>query len=143
MLFSKCQLRVVILFLFCLAALSAGAQVSANLSGRVTDQTGALVAGATVIARNLDTDISRATLTDQAGRYEMVALPIGQYELRAKKDGFAERVRTGISLVVGQDATVDLSLPVGNVNEQVKVVANAPLVSATTQDISGLVGRRR
>ncbi len=125
---------------FC--SLAARAQVSASLSGRVTDQTGAVVSGATVTADNLDTGMSRSTVTDQAGRYELIALPIGQYDVRARKPGFAERVRTGLSLVVGQDATVDLSLPVGNVSEQVKVVADVPIVNATTQDISGLVGEK-
>ncbi len=130
------------LSMLCLCSLPAGAQVSAGLSGRVTDQTGAVVSGATVTTENLDMGLSRAAVTDQAGRYELAALPIGRYEVRAKKAGFAEQVRTGITLVVGQDATVDLSLPVGNVNEQVKVVADAPIVNATTQDISGLVGEK-
>jgi Carboxypeptidase regulatory-like domain len=139
---AKCRLWVGVLSVLYLCSLAAHAQVSAGLSGRVTDQTGAVVSGATVTAENLDTGLSRTTITDQAGRYELVALPIGHYDVRAKKTGFAERVRTGLSLVVGQDATVDLSLPVGNVNEQVKVVADAPIVNATTQDISGLVGEK-
>jgi hypothetical protein len=116
--------------------------VSASLSGRVTDQSGAVVGGATVTAKSLDTGLSRTTTTDQAGRYELIALPIGQFEVRARKDGFAERVRTGIVLVVGQDATVDLSLPVGNVSQQVTVEGDASLVNTTTQDISGLVGEK-
>jgi hypothetical protein len=74
--------------------------------------------------------------------YELLALPIGQYELRAKKDGFAEEVRTGILLAVGQDATADMSLKVGAATEQVKVVADVPMVNATTQDITGLVGEK-
>ncbi len=59
--------------------------MSAGLSGRVTDQTGAVVSGATVTAENLDTGLSRTAITDQAGRYELVALPIGQYDVRAAK----------------------------------------------------------
>src|SRR5450759_3863246 len=106
---------VVALLLVCFGAISGYAQVSASVSGRVTDQTGAVVSGASVTARSLDTGVARTTTTDQAGRYELIALPIGHFEVRARKDGFAERVRTGIVLVVGQDATVDLSLPVGNV----------------------------
>jgi len=133
---------VVLLFSLCFTSLPVVAQVSASISGRVTDQTGAVVAGAAVTAKSLDTGASRTTTTDQAGRYQLIALPIGQFEVRARKDGFAERVRTGIVLVVGQDATVDLSLPVGNVNEQVTVEGNAALVNATTQDISGLVGEK-
>jgi hypothetical protein len=59
------------------------------------------------------------------------------------KEGFAEGIRSGIRLVVGQDATVDLGLRVGQVSEQVKVTEDAPVVSLTTQDISGLVGERQ
>ena len=72
----------------------------------------------------------------------MVALPIGRYELRAEKSGFAEQIRSGIVLVVGQDATANLRLQVGKVTEQVKVTDNVPVVNASTQDISGLVGEK-
>ena len=59
-----------------------------------------------------------------------------------KKPGFAEGIRTGIRLVVGQDASADLSLRLGSgVQEEVKVNGDAPEVSVSTQDISGLVGR--
>ena len=136
------RMLAVLLFSLCFTSLPVVAQVSASISGRVTDQTGAVVAGAAVTAKSLDTGASRTTTTDQAGRYQLIALPIGQFEVRARKVGFAERVRTGIVLVVGQDATVDLSLPVGNVNEQVTVEGDAALVNATTQDISGLVGEK-
>ncbi len=128
--------------LLCLCSLAARAQVSAGLSGRVTDQSGATVSGATVTATNLDTGITRTVVTDSSGRYELVALPIGRYEVRAKKEGFAEQIRTGILLVVGEDANADLRLQVGKVTEQVKVVADVPIVNATTQDISGLVGEK-
>ena len=138
----KHVLGVLILLHLCLFISHATAQVSASLSGRVTDQTGAAVAGANVAAINQETGIARTTVTNQAGRYDLPALPIGQYELHAKKAGFAEQVRTGILLVVGQDATADLSLKVGQVTEQVKVTANVPMVNATTQDISGLVGEK-
>ena len=136
------RLSAVVLLLFCLFPLHSTAQVSASLSGRVTDQTGAALSGATVTAINLETGIARTAVTNQYGTYELLALPIGKYELRAKKAGFAEEVRTGILLVLGQDATADLSLKVGSVNEQVKVVADVPVVSATTQDITGLVGEK-
>ena len=122
---------------------SAGAQVSANLSGVITDPSGAAVTAGTVTARSLDTGISRSTPTDQSGRYRFYALPVGLYEVRVTKEGFAEGIRSGIRLAVGQDASADLSLPVGRVNEQVKVTEDAPVVNVTTQDISGLVGERQ
>lgn len=138
----KARLLIAMSCLLCLCALSSRAQVSAALSGRVTDQTGAAVSGANVTATNQDTGNARSTVTSQAGMYELLALPIGHYEVRAKKAGFAEQIRSGILLVVGQDATADLSLKIGQVTEQVKVEADVALVNATTQDISGLVGEK-
>ena len=123
--------------------LPAVAQVSAAISGRVTDQSGAGLAQSDVTAKNVETGVSRATVTDSAGRYELPALPIGRYEITAQKTGFAATVREGVVLVVGQDATTDLTLKVGNVTEQVRVVADAPIVNSTTQDISGLVGEEQ
>ena len=129
--------------LVCCCISNVVAQVTATLSGTVSDQSGALVSGATATARNVDTGFSRSTVTNQAGFYQLFALPVGQYEVRVKKDGFAEAVRTGIRLVVGQDASADLNLHVGAVSEELKVTADAALVNVTTQDISGLVGERQ
>jgi hypothetical protein len=136
------RLCLAVLSILCVSSLPVVAQVSAALSGRVVDQTGAAVSGASVTAKDTDMGISRTTITDAAGRYELPALPIGRYEVQAAKDGFAEEIRSGILLVVGQDATADLTLKIGNVSEQIKVVADAPIVNATTQDISGLVGEK-
>jgi hypothetical protein len=134
---------VLLFLLICLFHATGSAQVSATLSGSVTDQSGAAVLAAGVTARNLDTGLSRETVTDQAGRYQLFALPLGQYEVRVKKAGFAEAVRTGIRLVVGQDARVDLALRVGGVSEEVKVTGDSAIVTVTTQDISGLVGEQQ
>jgi Carboxypeptidase regulatory-like domain len=135
-------LLLLLLSLFLTSSL-ASAQVSATLSGIVSDPSGAAVPSANATARNLDTGLSRDTVTDQAGRYQLFALPLGQYEVRVKKSGFAEAVRTGIRLVVGQDARVDLILRVGAVSEEVKVTGDSPMVTVTTQDISGLVGEQQ
>jgi len=115
------------------------AQVSASLFGTVSDPSGAAVSGATVTAKNVDTGFVRSTTTDAEGRYALSALPVGRYQLSAQKSGFAEEIRKGIQLAVGQDAGVDLVLHVGAASEQLTVVGDAPAVSVTTQDISGLV----
>src|SRR5215467_13559263 len=126
----------------CIVESFSAAQVSASLSGVIADPSGAAVVGAAVTAKSLDTGVSRTAPTDLSGRYRFFLLPVGLYEVRVSKDGFAEAIRSGISLAVGQDANVDLSLRVGQTSEQVKVTADAPVVSLTTQDISGLVGER-
>ena len=137
------RLPALAVVVFYLCALDAQAQMSATLSGAVTDQSGAAVAGATVTAVNSDTGVKRSAVTNQSGRYELFALPLGRYEVHATKEGFAEEVRSGIRLVVGQEATVDLSLRVGKVSERIVVTEDAPVVSVTTQDISGLVNEQQ
>src|SRR5581483_3591058 len=132
-----------VLLSFCVCVPFSSAQVSAKLSGVVADQSGASVPGAKVTVKNLDTGFSRGALTDQSGRYRFFALPVGAYEIMVTKEGFAERVRSGIRLVVGQDANADVTLPVGQVDERIQVEEDAPVVNVTTQDISGLVGARQ
>ena len=131
------RIGLIALMLLCT---NAYAQVSASLSGTVTDPSGAAVAGAAVTVKNVNTSVTRKSITDGAGRYRVFTLPVGEYELRAQKQGFAETIRTGINLVVGEDAAVDLSLRLGQVSEQVTVNADAPLVNVATTDTSGLVG---
>ena len=117
--------------------------MSANLTGGVVDPSGSAVSGASVTAQSLETGLARDTTTNQYGRYQLLALPVGTYQVSARKQGFAEEVRTGVRLVVGQDASVNLSLRVGQVTQQIKVSGDADVVSTTTRDISGLVGERQ
>lgn len=122
---------------------SAHAQVTASITGIVTDSSEAPISAATVTAKNLETGASRTATTDDAGRYLILSLAVGQYELRAAKAGFREAARTGVNLAVGQEARVDLSLQVGTLETQVSVTSDAPLVVATSSDISGLVGEKQ
>lgn len=131
------------LFLSSFGVPASSAQVYGNISGMITDQSGAAISGASVTAKNLDTGLSRTVQTDQSGRYRLYALSVGPYQVRVTKDGFAEAIRSGIRLVVGQAATVDLGVHVGQVSEQVVVAEDVPMVNLTTQDISGLVGERQ
>jgi carboxypeptidase family protein len=109
----------------------------------ITDPSGAPVAAAAVTAKDVETGAVRSTVTDDAGRYRVLALAVGEYEVRATKAGFQEGVRGGIHLGVGQEASVDLRLQVGEVKQAVMVTEEAPMVSTTTRDISGLVGEQQ
>jgi len=119
------------------------AQVGAALSGTVTDPSHAVVSVATVTVKNADTGAVRGATTDSAGHYQVVSLPVGAYEIHVTKGGFAEAIRTGVHLVVGQDATVDVALSLGEVSQHLTVDADAPAVSVSTVDISGLVGQQQ
>jgi len=133
---------------FCLAVCLATmpqiwAQVGAALSGTVTDPSRAAVSAATVTVKNTDTGAVRGNVTDNAGQYQVAALPVGNYEIHVAKNGFAEAVQVGVHLVVGQDAIVDFSLRLGEVSQQLTVNADAPAVSVSTTDISGLVSEQQ
>jgi len=122
---------------------SACAQVSASIKGIVTDPSGAPVPAATVTTKNTETGAARSAITDDAGRYQIVWLAVGQYEVAVTKPGFQEAIRSGIRLVVGQEASVDLKLQVSAVKAEVRVREDAPIISTTTRDISGLVGEQQ
>jgi len=131
------------IFAAALAVLPTQAQVAASITGTVTDPSGAPISAAAVTAKNLETGAVRSTTTDDAGRYLVLSLPVGQYEVRVTKAGFKEAIRSGIQLVIGQEARVDLNLQVGAVETQVFVASDVLLVATTTSDISGLVGERQ
>lgn len=126
-----------------LCAPAARAQVSAAISGQVTDPAGATVSGAKVTARDVETGETRNTVTDDVGHYWVPSLSVGEYEVHVAKKGFQEQVRSGIHLVVGQEAGVDITLDLGQITEQVKVNADAPIVAVTAADISGVVGEQQ
>ena len=126
-----------------LCASTAPAQVSAGLSGTVSDQSGAVVSAARVTAKNADTGAGRSALSDATGHYYFSSLPLGDYEIRAEKTGFADAIRRGVRLVVGQSATVDLELKVGDSSQQLTVNGDAPLVGVTTVAVAGLVSERQ
>ncbi len=121
---------------------SASAQVNASMTGKVEDPSGAAVGGATVTVKNLETGSTRTVTTDETGNYRALSLPVGPQEVRAEKPGFKSAVRTGITLVVGQDAVVNLKLDVGQVTQEVTVAADVAIIDTTTASISGLVGER-
>ena len=136
-----CAVTAFVLLLACLPA--AHAQVSASVKGVVTDPSGAPVPSAAVVAKDVETGAVRNSTTDEAGRYQLLALAVGEYEVSVTKPGFQVAIRGGIHLVVGQEASLDVRLKVGEVKEQEIVTDEAPIVSTTTKDISGLVGQQQ
>lgn len=125
-----------------LSASSVQAQVAATISGRVEDPSGAAVSGAIVTVKSLETGVSRVVITDHAGNFAALGLPVGPQEVRVEKSGFRPAVRLGVNLTVGQEAVLDLRLEIGEFAQEVTVADEVPLVNTTTAPISGLVGRR-
>jgi len=126
-------------------ALPAGvifAQASAgtgSISGVVTDPSGAVVPQVEVTVRNIETNVGRTLQTNQAGRYEVVALQPGTYEIRASKPGFANLVRSGVTLAVGARVALDLTLSVAGLSETVTVHEDAAAVETEKTEVSTVV----
>jgi hypothetical protein len=122
---------------------TAWAQVTAAITGRVEDPSGAAaVSGATVTVKSVETGARRIVTTDDAGNFRVLSLPVGPQEVIAEKTGFKASVRNLINLKVGQEAVVVLQLRMGEVVQEVTVSDKAPLVNATTASVSGMVGER-
>ena len=129
---------IVIMF----AGAAAAQAVGGGIQGTVKDAQGAMLPGATVVVRNAGTGASYEQTTDQAGHFQVPALPPGEYEVRISLTGFRPLVNRGFRLTVGQVAVLDASLELGQVTEVIEVRAGAVAVNLTSGSVSGLVGER-
>jgi hypothetical protein len=122
--------------------ISSNAQTSATLTGRVTDQSGAVVPGVVVTARHLDRGIERSAISDGVGRFVLAALPVGAYDVNTELSGFKNITRRGVVLTVGESVTLDFELEVSSVSGSVEVVGQASPVNTRTGELSYLVEER-
>jgi carboxypeptidase family protein/TonB-dependent receptor-like protein len=112
---------------------------TATISGTATDSTGAVLVGAKIEVKNLGTGITQSAITDSQGRYSILELPVGEYEIRASATGFQTVVRTGITLTVGAQPVADFTLPAGATSETITVISEAAQVETRTNAVSTLV----
>ncbi len=123
-----------------LSSIPAKAQVTgATLSGTVTDPSGSVIAGAQVDIKNLGTGIVRTVTTDSAGLYSAPNLDPGTYEVTSSAAGFSKAVQSNLTLSVGQQQTLNLSLKVGEASQTVTVEEAAPTVELTSATLSAQV----
>ena len=125
-------------------SISAWAQSTATIVGRVTDASGAAVQDAKVVARNLSTNLERSTVTSDSGDFEIPFLSIsGSYTLTVQKEGFQSQELKGITLQVDQQARLDVGLKVGNLSEKVTVEDAAPIVNTESGSIGQVISNKR
>jgi Carboxypeptidase regulatory-like domain/TonB dependent receptor-like, beta-barrel/TonB-dependent Receptor Plug Domain len=123
-----------------LISIRAYAQVAGGtLTGSVTDSSGLVIPGAEVSIKNIATGLTRDVTTDAAGFYTAPNLLPGTYDVSATALGFATELRTGITLTVGAQQVLNLTLRVGAVTEKVEVAGQAPTVQLATSTISAVV----
>ena len=116
---------------------------TASVLGTAKDGTGAVVPGATLTARQVETGLTRTAVTSADGSYRLAALPVGTYELQIEHPGFRKEVRSGLRLSVGEEAVLNFTLEVGAVEQSVEVTSQAPLVNTTSGSLSSLVSEER
>ncbi|MFQ3590401.1 MAG: carboxypeptidase regulatory-like domain-containing protein, partial [Chloracidobacterium sp.] len=127
-----------------LANVAAVAQtIYGNVSGRVTDQTGAAIVGARIEARNLDTGETREIVSSSDGTYTLRSLPGGRYAIRISADSFETLVREPVNVTVARDAIVDAELKPGSSQEVVTVTGEATLIETSRSQVSKQVDGRR
>lgn len=134
-----------IITFFSVGAVLAQAQAStADLSGTVTDQTDAVVPGATITVRSPATNITRTVTTNEEGRYQVFALPPGEYEVTAEAATFKKTVISPVRLTVGQSAELVVKLEVGGQDVVVNVSGNeAALVETTNTSLANTIDQQR
>ncbi|OLD69076.1 MAG: hypothetical protein AUI45_08810 [Acidobacteria bacterium 13_1_40CM_2_56_11] len=114
----------VILGAVILAAQPAGAQGTADLVGRVSDASGAVLPGVMVTAENVRTNVGRTTITSETGDYFFNLLPIGTYSVKIELAGF-RTYTTRVTLATGDRARLDAQMQVGEVSQSIEVAAEA------------------
>ena len=118
------------------------AGVTASISGTVTDPSGAVVAGATVIATNIDTGVATTQTTNASGFYSFQSLALGNYTIDVNQPGFKEYAQTGLVLDVNSALTVDVKLQVGSATEKVEVSSTALHVDTESTQMGEVITGR-
>ena len=129
------RLALLLLVVLASTSLAAAQGTTGSIEGIVTDNQGLVVPGATVTVRNVDTNVSRSTVTGGDGGYRFLNMPVGNYELTVELAGFARYVRAGITLAVNQVAVVEVQVRPAAVTEVVEVTADAPLLNTSNAEV--------
>ena len=136
--------RTVLCLMVILSAISPAWAQSGNVGsveGTVADPTGAVIPGASLHLRNLETSARRETATNEAGLFRFPILPVGIYELVVERDGFAALTETNLVVTVGAAINLSLTLQLAGVSERV-VVSSTPLLETTRSQVSTTIDSR-
>jgi Carboxypeptidase regulatory-like domain/TonB dependent receptor len=117
-------------------------EVTAAMTGRVTDPTGAAVPGAKVTATDTQRGTQWPTVTNGDGIYNLPRLPVGNYNIKVENQGFQTALRGDITLVLNQIARVDFEMQVGNVSESVEVTSASPILQTEATQLGTVIDAR-
>ena len=129
------QLAGFLLALSCAASLDAQA-VYGSIVGSVADSSGAAIANAKVIIRNLERDTSNETVTNDSGNYNQRYLIVGNYQVRVEAPGFKTSIQESVKVSVDAEARVDMQLQVGELTQTLEVTSQAPMLKTERSDVA-------
>lgn len=138
-----CVLASAIFFLIFSTTANAQVTAVAQISGQVTDASGAAIVNADVTMTEVDKRVAHATKSDSTGAYTLPNLPVGPYRLEVKAPGFKDYVQSGIELVVNNNIQINVAMQIGAATERVEVSATASMVETKENSISSLVDQQR
>ncbi|MPZ16682.1 MAG: hypothetical protein GEV06_02025 [Luteitalea sp.] len=127
---------------FLFATLPSGARAQSGtsaLQGRITDEQGGVLPGATVVLTSLATSAQRETVSGESGTYQFVAVSPGTYDLRVELSGFRAAVIEQIGLKVDSTSRADVTLMVGGLSEVVEVAAEVPVINTTDASLGNVI----
>src|SRR2546425_3212223 len=124
---------LLVILALALPALSQTQITTGTIQGTVTDANGAIVPGASVEIKNLDTNLTRTLTTDEGGRFVALALPPGPYSVTVSKQGFATAVAERLDLTVGQALNLPVAMKVSQVQERVTITATPTVDTVKTE----------
>jgi len=128
-----------LLTLLCTANPARGQDVTAAITGTVTDPSGGAVVGATVTAKSVERGTVFKAESNEAGIYRIAQLPVGNYDLRVEKDGFQTTLYPAFTLVLNQIARIDVQLKVGQVSQTVEVTGAAPILKTEATQVDTII----
>ena len=143
MLFRAYRKALFLLALLAIATPPIFAQATGTIGGAVRDASGAVIPDARVRATNAGTGLTRNVSTDATGEYVIPLLPVGSYQVRGEKEGFAPFLQTGIALQANTQIQADATLQVSSSVEQVTVNSIPTLVQANSSTLVQVVDSRR
>ena len=130
------------LLLFAAMAPAWGQQVTAAITGKITDPSGASVVEAKVTATDMDRGTVWPTVTNADGVYNLPRLPIGSYNVKVEKEGFQTAQSSGVVLQLNDNARLDFQLKVGSVSQSVEVTSAAPLLQTQATQLGQVIDSR-
>jgi hypothetical protein len=139
LIFSTSVLSLCLIFSTLMSAQSTGGRIL----GRVSDPTGAFLAGVKVTATNEATSVARDTQTNESGEYGFPQVPVGTYTISFDLTGFKTNVRKGIAVDLNQVITLNSVLQIGQTKETVEVTSEAPIVDTTSTQLGAVMDSRQ